>query len=283
MTKLSKPFRQRITALPWLKKIDIHWLSFNGCVFGNDYWSYDGDPQVGNFRSQVKKFFRDAQNGHCCYCSVEIDKNARLYDLEHVINSSKREDLMFELENLASSCPQCNVAKLDTQITTKKTRRGSRLPLESSQYLLVHPHLDEWDAHFSFDKFGRIIPSSTSEKGKFTFNLCNMENRNIARLARYFKFPYRSNVELLLSDLYAQVNPKRAEQLKALKKIADTISSPDTQAVIKIVENDLSIIKLLPPKYSSPIGQHWSGKGAKPKWVQDILSKGGTLKPFENY
>lgn len=37
----------------------------------------------------------------------------------------------------------------------------------------------------------------------------------------------------------------------------------------------------LPPKYKNPAtGETWAGRGAKPKWLEEALSKGQTLDSF---
>jgi len=241
MIKLPKLSRQRIIDEPELSSIDLEWLYFAGCMCGTGYWGWDQDDDLKRFRAIVKGHFYSAQNRRCCYCSVEIDENRRLYDLEHIIDKNGRGDLMFEVKNLASSCVQCNLSKKTKKVLVVDSRPGDPLPEKSKDYLILHPHYDEWSSHFKFDKYERIVPRPNSKKGAFTFSLCSMDRRNIVRLADYFRHPHRPTAETILLDLYSPSNTKRAEQLNALKALAISSGYPDAVAIVGIVENDIAL------------------------------------------
>jgi DNA-binding protein H-NS len=36
----------------------------------------------------------------------------------------------------------------------------------------------------------------------------------------------------------------------------------------------------VPPKYRSPSGETWAGRGAKPKWMVEALTKGKKVEDF---
>jgi DNA-binding protein H-NS len=38
--------------------------------------------------------------------------------------------------------------------------------------------------------------------------------------------------------------------------------------------------KKVPPKYRSPSGETWAGRGARPKWMVEALKKGKTMEDF---
>jgi DNA-binding protein H-NS len=38
--------------------------------------------------------------------------------------------------------------------------------------------------------------------------------------------------------------------------------------------------KKVPPKYRSPSGEAWAGRGVKPKWMVEALKKGKKMESF---
>jgi DNA-binding protein H-NS len=38
--------------------------------------------------------------------------------------------------------------------------------------------------------------------------------------------------------------------------------------------------KKIPPKYRSPSGETWAGRGVKPKWMVEALKKGKEMESF---
>ena len=50
---------------------------------------------------------------------------------------------MFEPKNLCVSCIDCNLEKKDKKVTISKAKK--KLPNNSSDYLIVHPHFDTYN------------------------------------------------------------------------------------------------------------------------------------------
>lgn len=120
-------------------------------------------------RSRIKQFYLAGQEFRCCYCRKQnLVKHGRAWDVEHVISRSLNAAFIFEPQNLAVSCIDCNLAKLDTPVLSKPS---VRFPRTSDSYTIVHPHFDNWDDHFLF---GKVVYAPISAKGAETFKICKL-------------------------------------------------------------------------------------------------------------
>lgn len=160
---------------------------------GGGWSSADLDP----VRSRIKQFYLQGQAFKCCYCRREnAVQHGRAWDVEHVISRTANATFMFEPENLAVACIDCNLAKLDANILVHPR---VRFPRTSGAYTIVHPHFDDWDEHFMF---GGFVYAPLTAKGTETLKVCKLyrfynlvgsdalfvEDRRYARLAEQMLF-----------------------------------------------------------------------------------------------
>jgi DNA-binding protein H-NS len=80
------------------------------------------------------------------------------------------------------------------------------------------------------------------------------------------------NVQALLS-LRTQIDERLAELRKELTK---QLAALDGQAKGKGSMKGRKV----PPKYRSPQGDTWAGRGARPKWMVEALKKGRRMDDF---
>jgi DNA-binding protein H-NS len=85
----------------------------------------------------------------------------------------------------------------------------------------------------------------------------------------------RMNVEALLS-LRKQIDNRLLELRAELEKQLEALSG---QSKRKSKSSALRGRKV-PPKYRSPSGETWAGRGAKPKWMVEALKRGKKLDDF---
>ena len=83
------------------------------------------------------------------------------------------------------------------------------------------------------------------------------------------------NVEALMS-LREQVN-KRLVECRA--EIEKELAAFDGQPMGNSGKSSLKD-KKIPPKYRSPSGETWAGRGVKPKWMVEALKKGKKIESF---
>jgi DNA-binding protein H-NS len=82
------------------------------------------------------------------------------------------------------------------------------------------------------------------------------------------------NVEALMS-LRTQIDRRLAELRTELEKQLDAlIGQPKRKASTSLKG------RKVPPKYRSPSGETWAGRGQKPKWLVAALKKGRKVEDF---
>lgn len=128
-----------------------------------------GCDELNGLRGRIKQFYLDGQELRCCYCRRRYPtRHGRAWDIEHVIAQARDPNFMFEPENLAVACIECNSAKSD-QIVLVRPR--TTFPRRSEAYSIVHPHYDTWDDHFMF---GNVVYAPKTAKGSRTIEVCKL-------------------------------------------------------------------------------------------------------------
>lgn len=127
------------------------------------------NPLLDPVRGRIKQFYLQGQRFRCCYCRHEnVVRHGRAWDVEHVISRTANATFMFEPQNLAVACIDCNLAKLDADILVQPR---VRFPRTSEAYTIVHPHFDDWDDHFLF---GGVLYTPLTQKGAETLKVCKL-------------------------------------------------------------------------------------------------------------
>jgi 5-methylcytosine-specific restriction endonuclease McrA len=142
-------------------------LSLIGTVINRgDGWD---SPDLDPIRSRIKQFYLAGQTFRCCYCRRQnVVVHGRAWDVEHVISRATNATFMFEPQNLAVACLDCNLAKLNADVLVRKR---SRFPRTSGAYKIVHPHFDDWDEHFLF---GNVVYTPLTAKAAETLKVCKL-------------------------------------------------------------------------------------------------------------
>lgn len=147
---------------------------------------------VDDFKTSLKKhLYFISQGRYCCFCGIELQLHDATKDLEHLISKSGKVNNVFELKNIAISCKDCNIPKGKLKVTIDSINEESDpIGLYSGDYIIVHPHYDEWQEHFYIDNFGRVSPINPSIDSKAfnTINICNIHKKNAMRLADHFSW-----------------------------------------------------------------------------------------------
>jgi len=82
------------------------------------------------------------------------------------------------------------------------------------------------------------------------------------------------NVEALLS-LRDQVDKRLQDLRPELEKQLAALGGAKSKAQGKSLKG-----KKVPPKYRSPSGDAWAGRGQRPKWMVEALKKGKKIESF---
>src|SRR6266404_7497905 len=79
------------------------------------------------------------------------------------------------------------------------------------------------------------------------------------------------NVEALLS-LRSQIDKRLVELRTELEKQLAALTGKAPKGSLRG--------RKVPPKYRSPSGETWAGRGARPKWLVEALKKGKRVEDF---
>jgi DNA-binding protein H-NS len=85
------------------------------------------------------------------------------------------------------------------------------------------------------------------------------------------------NVEALLS-LRTQIDERLLELRTELEKQLAALSGQPKGRSIRISSSLKG--RKVPPKYRSPLGETWAGRGARPRWLVEALKKGKKVEDF---
>lgn len=134
----------------------------------SSYWSEEEAKAV---RDAIKDHYIAEQNFYCCYCMRQVlSKNKADWQGDHVIARDTHAQFMFEPRNLAICCRGCNGEKSNKNVLKNPKRKT--FPVKSSDYLIVHPHFDDYHEHIRW--FGQVCTPRNSLKGAKTIELCGL-------------------------------------------------------------------------------------------------------------
>lgn len=180
---------------------------------------------VKKFKLNLKKnLYIKFQGSFCCYCSTELTNHLRTFDLEHIIAKVGRCNVVFALENLALSCATCNGNKSEKKVTVSAGPDPNSVPSNSCDYIIFHPHHDEWSNYFETDQYQRIVAKPPCDlKAKKTIEICGINKLNAFRLARRFDW-LNSNVKRhddwinFYDGIYAPTNQAKQKKMAQFAK-----------------------------------------------------------------
>ncbi|WP_339466004.1 HNH endonuclease [Pseudomonas sp. EA_65y_Pfl2_P74] len=139
-------------------------------------WNETTGPIV-SLRASVRKHYLDQQGYKCAYCRMLKRENHGLsWDVEHIVPKSEHPRFLFEPENLALACKECNLSKLDQKVFARPLRKNALYPRGKEHYTIIHPHYDKYEDHMEIAGFGGkviYIPKNKG-KGKETFIMCDL-------------------------------------------------------------------------------------------------------------
>lgn len=141
--------------------------------------------KLDGFKKRVKKYYHGQQNHKCAYCRMDVSLATGFYHIEHIVPKSTHPEWMYEPYNLCLSCPICNSSKNNQEILAEETVK--KLPKTSSDYLIVHPHIDNYFDHIEI--VDGLLYKGLTTKGVKTIEVCNLTRTELLaeRAKNYIK------------------------------------------------------------------------------------------------
>ena len=122
------------------------------------------------YKERVRQYYRQQQNRKCVYCRMDVSSATGYFHIEHIVPKSVHPEWMYEPFNLCLACPQCNSAKNNQEVLYNKDITD--LPTESSDYLIIHPHIDRYFDNIEI--IDGLLYKGLTQKGENTIKICNL-------------------------------------------------------------------------------------------------------------
>lgn len=203
------------------------------------YWDNVDDKELGIVKKYIKEHYIRIQDFTCAYCKQRIEvKHNGIWDIEHIIPKDKYPKFMFSPLNLCVSCKDCNQQKSNKNILKNKQRKT--LPTETGDYLIIHPHLDDYSKHMKILKSSLFFIPLDS-KGKETIEVCGL-------LRFVFQFSDYGDVSVEVSQKISELSSELIQAESKIEKhfilscIGDVVERGKEIARKEVLNNKLAQI-----------------------------------------
>lgn len=165
---------------------------------GPDMWA---DGRVHDVKHHISVHTLTEQGCLCAYCEALLEIGTT--SIEHFVPKSRHREFTFEPLNLTSACGRCNATAIKG---SKETIVGAINPNYSSNtFKIVHPRLDNPNAHIIFQDADRTIFDKVhcSQLGLDTIDFFEWDNLD-AYLVRVQTTAVRNlpnNIRQLISEI----------------------------------------------------------------------------------
>lgn len=161
------------------------------------FWDTKDDAELTRLKKHIKDFYILSQDYTCVYCrqKIVVDHNA-VWDTEHIIPKSTHPQFLFKPENLCVACKDCNVKKSNKNVLVNSNKQS--FSFDKQDYLLVHPHFDNYDDHIRVVSNALMFLPRTN-KGLHTIETCGL-------LRFMYKFSNYANIPLEVKQRSLEIN-----------------------------------------------------------------------------
>ncbi|WP_278939446.1 HNH endonuclease [Pseudomonas helleri] len=137
-----------------------------------DFWKETNNGAWGALKKNLKDHYIKVQGFQCSYClqTIEVFHNGA-WDAEHIIPRITHPQFSFEPLNICVSCKDCNSAKHDKKVVYARVK--SKFSKDSDDYLICHPHFDEYSDHIRVISIAGFYMPKTI-KGKNLIEMCGL-------------------------------------------------------------------------------------------------------------
>lgn len=197
----------------------------------NDDWNLSPYNKV---KLHIKDHYSILQEDICFYCKINLRHGGYGEPIEHIVPRKDRPKWMFEPKNLALSCYTCNTKKKADNTLSISERNSKTYPINSSGFIIYHPHFDIWKSHF--EVFNKYFIKPKSRKGRETFKVCELYRFNLpldkAKQKGLNEEPFKTRIlSKVLNDpnssqkLIQQCNEISSEIIRRAKKRFEILNS----------------------------------------------------------
>lgn len=152
----------------------VNLAEYEATILANPHSDGDnwGLPCYAGLKKKVKEHYADLQEDKCIYCRIDVNYGGYGEPIEHIVPKADRPQWMFVPKNLALSCYPCNTKKNAKNTLAVSGLTSIDYPENSNDFLIYHPHFDEWTTHFL--EFHEFFLLPRTQKGQETFEVCQL-------------------------------------------------------------------------------------------------------------
>ena len=147
-------------------------------TFDNTATHWDGRcAERVALRIAIRKHYLKEQNRQCPYCHrLRQDTHGYCWDIDHIIPKSTYPIFTYEPRNFAVTCKECNRSKDKLNVLSPTATIDSNYPQSKDDYIIIHPHLDEYTENMkvSYTRDLKIYHTPLKDKGRETFRICGL-------------------------------------------------------------------------------------------------------------
>ncbi|MGK5059010.1 HNH endonuclease [Janthinobacterium sp. LB2P49] len=155
--------------------VDANYVgSYNG--IDHEIWNHTKGPIVA-LRHSIRAHYLIEQKFRCAYCRMgKKESHGLSWDVEHIIPKSTHPKYLFEPENLALACKECNLSKLNKGVLVKNIADNAEYPRVPGAFTIIHPHYDTYSDHIEIAVLAQKVSHRPKNrgKGKETFIICDL-------------------------------------------------------------------------------------------------------------
>ena len=137
-----------------------------------------GNSRFDSIKTNIREHLTLEQFDRCPYCRTLLNEAGYYSPREHIVHKDQYFQFMFLSKNLAISCTVCNTHK-GTKQTLKNPSRKT-YPNDGDDFIIIHPHFDNYLDHIEIVNELFIRPKNGSIKGRNTIDKCNLLRFHVA-------------------------------------------------------------------------------------------------------
>lgn len=137
-------------------------------------WNSDGKDMT-RLRKTLREYLLPRLKFRCCYCQQrKTERHGLTWDIEHIAPKSLYPQFLFDLNNLAISCKECNIAKGEKNTLSGNFR--AKYPDNGGGFSIIHPYFDTYSDHIEIVRCGdqQTYRVKNANKGKSTYMMCDL-------------------------------------------------------------------------------------------------------------
>lgn len=140
-------------------------------------WHYGDKARIKRLKKEIKECLKELQDNFCAYCGMQFYVTSST-QIEHIApkGNGRYPQFMFNESNLVHACSLCNGFEKKEAAGNFDTIAAVNAVYELCAFNIVHPYLDDPDAHFEFTQAGnKVLITYKTPKGQRSIDVFQLD------------------------------------------------------------------------------------------------------------